>query len=80
VLRGREGWAVTEAELKANKVPVQFVYGSREAAFLKEQIEASRKVLPKAEVVVVEKGDHGSTFTTKEFRDAVLKFIKANGE
>ena len=77
---GQPGWTVTEAELKANKVPVQFVYGSREATFLKDLIEASRKVLPKAEVVVVEKGDHGSTFTTTEFRDAVLKFLKANGK
>src|SRR5262245_40060072 len=80
VLRGQAGWAVTEAELKANTVPVQFVYGSREATFLKDLIEASKKVLPKAEVVVVEKGDHGTTFTTKEFRDAVLKFLKANKE
>lgn len=80
VLRGQAGWKVAEPELKANKVPVRFVYGGREAAFLKDLIEASRKVLPKAEVVVVEKGDHGTTFTTKEFRDAVLKFIKASGE
>ena len=80
VLRGHAGWSVTGAELKANRVPVQYVYGSREATFLKDLIGASRKVLPKAEVVVVEKGDHGSTFTTKEFREAVLKFIKANGE
>jgi pimeloyl-ACP methyl ester carboxylesterase len=80
VLRGHAGWAVTESELKANKVPVQFVYGSREASFLKELIEASKKVLPKSEVVVVEKGDHGSTRASKEFQDAVLKFVKANKE
>jgi pimeloyl-ACP methyl ester carboxylesterase len=78
VLRGTPGLAVTEAELKANKVPVQFVYGSREAPFLKDLIAASKKVLPKAGEVVVEKGDHGSTFLTPEFRTAVLQFLKAN--
>src|SRR5207244_13049280 len=59
VLRGMPGLAVTEAELRANKVPVQFVYGSREAAFLKDLIAASRKVLPKAGEVVIERGDRG---------------------
>ena len=78
VLRGFPGLEVTEAELKANTVPVQFVYGSREAPFLKDAIAAARKVLPKAGEVVVEKGDHGSTFTAPEFRKAVLAFLKAN--
>jgi len=80
VLRGFPGLEVTEAKLKANKVPVQFVYGSRESPFLKDAIVAARNVLPKAEAVVVEKGDHGSTFTTPEFRKAVLAFLKANKE
>jgi pimeloyl-ACP methyl ester carboxylesterase len=80
VLRGFPGLEVTEAELKANKVPVQFVYGNREASFLKDAIAAARKVMPKAGEVVIEKGDHGSTFTTPEFRKAVLAFLKANKE
>jgi len=80
VLRGRKGWEVTEAEMKANRVPVQFVYGSREIAGLKDMVTASRAVLPKAGLVVVEKGDHGMTFTTPEFRRAVTDFLKAHGE
>jgi pimeloyl-ACP methyl ester carboxylesterase len=80
VLRGMPGLAVTEAQLRANKVPVQFVYGSREATFLKDLIAASKKVLPRAGEVVVDKGDHGSTFLTPEFRKAVLEFLKANRE
>ena len=78
VLRGMPGLTVTAAELRANKVPVQFVYGSREATFLKDLIAASKKVLPKARVVVIEKGDHTSTFLTPEFRKAVVEFLKAN--
>ena len=80
MLRGFKGLEVTEAELKAVKVPVQFVYGSREAKFLKDGIVAARKALPKAAAVVVEKGDHGSTFTTPEFRKAVTEFLKAHRE
>ena len=80
VLRGMPGLEVTEAELRANRVPVQFVYGGREAKFLKDLIAASKRVLPKAGEVVVEKGDHGSTFLTPEFRRAVLEFLKANRE
>jgi pimeloyl-ACP methyl ester carboxylesterase len=78
VLRGFPGLEVTEADLKANKVPVQFVYGSREAPFLKDEIAAARKALPKSDEVVVEKCDHGSTFAAPEFRKAVLEFLKSN--
>jgi pimeloyl-ACP methyl ester carboxylesterase len=80
VLRSQKGWEVTEAEVKANKVPVQFVYGDREVGFLQEIIAGAKKALPKAGEVVVEKGDHGSTMTTPEFRKAVLEFLQANKE
>jgi len=80
VLRGHAGWAVTEAELKANRVPVQFVYGSREVQGLKDIVAGARRVLPRAGVVVIEKGDHGGTFTTPEFRRAVADFLRANKE
>lgn len=80
VLNGQQGWQVTEAELKANTVPVQFVYGDREATFLKDIIAGAKKALPRAGVVVVEKGDHGSTLAMPEFRKAVTDFLKANKE
>lgn len=76
VLRGIKGLEVTEDQLKANRVPVQFVYGSREADFLREGIEASRKELPTAKVTVVENGDHVSTVVSPEFRAAVLEFLR----
>lgn len=41
-LRGFPELEVTEAGLKANTVPVQFVYGSREAKLLTDGIEPSR--------------------------------------
>ncbi|MCE9565799.1 MAG: alpha/beta hydrolase [Planctomycetes bacterium] len=80
VLRSFPDLVVKEEELKAAKVPVQFVYGSLEAKFLKDGIAAAKKVLPKAGEVVVDKGDHGGTFMTPEFRKAVVAFLKANKE
>jgi pimeloyl-ACP methyl ester carboxylesterase len=79
VLRGFPELEVTEAELKANKVPVQFVYGSKEATLLTDGIGATRKLMPKGRVVVVKGGTHGNTFITPEFRTAVVEFLKANG-
>jgi pimeloyl-ACP methyl ester carboxylesterase len=78
VLRGFPRMTVTEAELKANKVPLQFVYGDREVGFIKDIVAASNNVL-KANEVVVKNGDHGSTLITPEFRKAVQDFLKENG-
>lgn len=64
-LRGFPGLVVTEAELKASTVPVQFVYGSREVKFLTDGVAAARRAMPKAGVVVVDKGGHGDTFTPR---------------
>lgn len=80
VLRGLPDLVVKEEDLRAAKVPVQFVYGSLEAKFLKDGITTAKQVLPKAGEVVVEKGDHGGTFATPEFRKAVVTFLKAHKE
>jgi pimeloyl-ACP methyl ester carboxylesterase len=78
VLRGQPGLEVTEAELKAVKVPVRFVYGKLDP--LKELAVRAGKVLDRSDAVVVERGDHMTTFTAPEFRRAVLEFLKANKE
>ena len=76
ILRSGKELAVTEDQLKANKIPVLFVFGSRESAPFKEGITEAIKVLPAAKVKVVENGDHGSTATSPEFRTAVLEFLR----
>ena len=80
VLRGQKELAVTEAQLKANKVPVLFVYGSREAVLLRKRVTESQKALPAATVKVVEKGDHLSTVANPEFHMAVLGFLRKHRE
>jgi pimeloyl-ACP methyl ester carboxylesterase len=76
VFRGMNGMEVTEDNLKANTVPVQFVYGRLERQPNVDLMSGSRKVLPKAEVTVVEQGDHVSTAGSPEFQAAVLKFLQ----
>jgi pimeloyl-ACP methyl ester carboxylesterase len=78
VLRGQAGWHVTPAELKANRVSVQFVYGSREVPGLTDVIAQAKRVVPGAGDVVVKNGDHAGTFATPEFRQAVVSFLRAN--
>lgn len=78
VLRGMTGMEVAEEKLKANAVPVLFVYGDMEGKANVTLISGARMALPKAEVVVVEKADHRTTPGRPEFREAVQKFLKAN--
>jgi pimeloyl-ACP methyl ester carboxylesterase len=76
VLRRHADWHVTVAELKAKKVPVQFIHGSLEVPGLTDIITRASGVWPGANVVVVPNGDHASTFATPQFRQAVVSFLR----
>lgn len=77
VTKGVLGLEVKKEELKANKVPVFVVYGSRDEA-VKKRIEPIRPVLANATYKVIEGGDHVETALRPEFRKAVDDFIKAH--
>lgn len=76
IIRGQKELIVTEEQLKANKVPVQFVHGSQESGLVKERVAEAQKVLPEATFKVIEKGDHRSTVASPEFHGAVLEFLR----
>ena len=78
VMRSQSQLEVTEAELAASTVPVQFVYGGREAACKLDVIDAALAVLPDADVTVIEGRDHVSTVGSPTFRDSVLRFVRAH--
>jgi pimeloyl-ACP methyl ester carboxylesterase len=78
VIRGLPKLEVTAEKLKANKVPVAFIHGSKEAEMLTAQITKATKHLKDAKVTVIEGGDHISTAAMPEFRKAVLDFLRAN--
>lgn len=78
VLRGNTRIEIAEENLKANTVPVLFVYGDLEWKHNLALIAESAKVLPKAEVVVVKGADHLNTPGRPEWRAAVQDFLRAN--
>jgi pimeloyl-ACP methyl ester carboxylesterase len=78
VIRGLPQLEVPAEKLGANKVPVAFIYGSKEAEMLTAQIATARKHLKDAKVAVVEGGDHISTPALPDFRKAQLDFLRAN--
>jgi pimeloyl-ACP methyl ester carboxylesterase len=71
---------VTEAQLKANKVPALFVHGSQESDLVKERVTGSQKVLPDTTLKVIENGDHRSTVASPEFHSAVLEFVRKHSK
>lgn len=79
VISGIKDLEVTEQELKANKVPVLMIYGSREGE-AKERIDRVSKVLSEHTSVVIKGGDHFNTFATVKFRNSILDFLKSHPE
>ena len=69
---------VEEKDLAACPAPALFIYGSLESEHLKGRVEALRKALPKAEVVVIEGGDHVTTLARPEFGVAIREFLQKN--
>ncbi len=66
---------VEEKNLVACPAPALFIYGSLESEHLKGRVEAVRQVLPKAEVVVIEGGDHITTLARPAFGAAIREFL-----
>ena len=69
---------VEEKDLAACGAPALFIYGSLESEHLKGRVEALRQVLPKAEVVVIEGGDHITTLARPAFGAAIREFLQKN--
>jgi pimeloyl-ACP methyl ester carboxylesterase len=76
VMRGLPKLEVSAEKLKANKVPVAFIYGTKEAEGLATQIATAQKYLKGAKVTLIEGGDHISTLTKPELQKAMLDFLR----
>jgi pimeloyl-ACP methyl ester carboxylesterase len=75
-VRGGKDLQVTEAQLKANRVPVLVVYGSRDGGETIQNRLKSVATLLKAQVDVIEGGDHVGTYGTPAFLKTVETFIR----
>lgn len=75
-VRGGKEVQVTEAELKANRLPVLILYGSRDGgAEVQERLNRVAQLL-NAQVQVIEGGDHAGTYGMPAFLEAVRTFIQ----
>jgi pimeloyl-ACP methyl ester carboxylesterase len=73
VARGMKGLAITEDQIKANKMPVLALIGEIDP--LKEGVDALEGVMPNLEVVVIEKADHMTAFADPVFIESLQKFL-----
>jgi pimeloyl-ACP methyl ester carboxylesterase len=79
VITGIKDLEVTEEQLRANKVPVLVIYGSREGES-KERIDRVTKVLKPTKTEIVKGGDHLTTFAAPKFRNSIRDFLNAHHE
>lgn len=77
VLRGGAGLAVTEAELRANRVPVLAVFGERDE-LVRADVERMAGLLAHSAVGSIPGADHFSVLGDPRFPLAILRFLDAN--
>ena len=72
-VRGLEGVSVTEAELKANKVPTLALIGGEDP--LKVGVDEMAGVMPNLKIEVIDGADHMNAFSRPEFIDGLKGFL-----
>ncbi len=73
VVRGWKALAVTDEQLKANKVPTLALIGADDP--LKKSVDDIKDRMANLKVVVIDKADHISAFVKPEFVVALRKFL-----
>jgi pimeloyl-ACP methyl ester carboxylesterase len=76
VVRGWKGLVVSDAKLKANKVPTLVLIGELDP--LKKGVDALEGRLANAHIVVIEGTDHMTAFTNEKFVKELKSFLAAN--
>jgi len=76
VIRGMPEFAVTEENLKANKIPTLALIGALDP--LKVGVDQMKPVMSNLKVVVIENADHMTAFTKPEFLGELKPFLAAN--
>jgi pimeloyl-ACP methyl ester carboxylesterase len=69
---------VAEKDLAACPAPALFIHGSLESEHLKGRVEALRKALSRADVVVIEGSDHVTAVARSAFGAAIQEFLRKN--
>lgn len=77
-IRGMKTASVTEAEIRANKVPTLALIG--EVDPLKEGVDPLATMMPNLEIVVIEKANHMNAFGNPKFAETLSAFLAKNGK
>lgn len=77
VIRGMSDLQVTEAQLKANRVPTRAIIGEIDP--LREGVTEMERVMSALDVVVVDGADHMTAFGNPAFLEAAQQHFSANG-
>jgi pimeloyl-ACP methyl ester carboxylesterase len=75
VMKSLLALAVTEEELKTNKVPLQVLIGARDP--LKVGVDRMKEKRPELRVIEIDGADHISTLHRPEFRSSLREFLVA---
>jgi pimeloyl-ACP methyl ester carboxylesterase len=77
-IRGMKGLEVTEAQLRANKVPTLCLIGDQDP--LKEGVDAMQKVMANVTVEVIEGTDHMTCFRAPAFIEDLQAFLASHSK
>jgi pimeloyl-ACP methyl ester carboxylesterase len=69
--------SIPDDKLKANQVPALILIGDKDP--LKRRVDELKPILKNVEEVVIEGGDHISTFAKPEFTKSLKEFLAKNG-
>ena len=75
-IRAVSALAVTEEQLKFNKVPTLAIVGETDP--LKVGVDDLKKVIPNLKVEVIKGADHGGALASPKFVDGINAFLKAH--
>lgn len=75
-IRGMKGLAVSEAQLRANKVPTLAIIGDRDP--LKAGVDDMQKVMANLTVEVIQGADHMTAFRSPKFIEDLQGFLSAH--
>jgi pimeloyl-ACP methyl ester carboxylesterase len=78
VVRGWKALAVSDGQLKANKVPALALIGEIDP--LKKGVDELKERMPDLKVVVIDGADHMTAFLEPEFTKTLKEFLAKNGQ
>jgi pimeloyl-ACP methyl ester carboxylesterase len=71
---------ITEAEIKAIKVPMTIIVGDKDDLIRKLYVESAKKARPDWPVTDIKNGDHITCILQPDFKEAIAAWVKKNSK